>query len=69
MRVIIFKIIAFMALFIYLQGVCLPWIVSNNFMPLWADVVLFTLILVMWIAGIDRLAKIIVNKMDEEKED
>lgn len=56
MRMMIFKVIAFVAVFIFIQGAILPWAISNNYMPLWADVVLITLILMMWLAVIDRLA-------------
>lgn len=56
MRMMIFKVICFMALFIFMQGAILPWAISNNTMPLWADMVLITLILLMWLAVIDRLA-------------
>ena len=56
MRWIVFKIISFMAIFIFMQGAILPWAISNNIMPLWADIVLITIILLMWLAVIDRLA-------------
>jgi hypothetical protein len=39
-----------------MQGAILPWAISNNFMPLWADIILITVILLMWLAVIDRLA-------------
>lgn len=56
MRLMVFKVICFLALFIFAQGVILPWAISNNSMPLWVDIVLITLILMMWLAVIDRLA-------------
>lgn len=56
MRMIIFKVISFVAVFIFIQGAILPWVISNNFMPLWADIILITVILMMWLAVIDRLA-------------
>ena len=56
MRWMLFKIISFMATFMFAQGVILPWAISNNFMPLWADIILVTIILLMWLAVIDRLA-------------
>jgi tetrahydromethanopterin S-methyltransferase subunit C len=52
----VFKVISFMAVFIFTQGAILPWAISNNTMPLWADIVLITIILMMWLAVIDRLA-------------
>jgi len=56
MRWIIFKVVSFVAVFIFMQGAILPWAISNNTMPLWADIILITVILMMWLAVIDRLA-------------
>jgi hypothetical protein len=39
-----------------MQGAILPWAISNNLMPLWADIALITVILMMWLAAIDRIA-------------
>jgi hypothetical protein len=69
MRMMVFKVIAFVAVFIFMQGAILPWAISNNTMPLWADIVLITIILMMWLAVIDRLAyhllKVLRRKDDE----
>lgn len=56
MRWMLFKIISFVSVFIFVQGAILPWAISNNVMPLWADIILVTIILMMWLAVIDRLA-------------
>ena len=56
MKWMIFKVIAFISFFIFMQGAILPWAISNNFMPLWADIILLTIILMIWLAVIDRLA-------------
>jgi len=56
MRWILFKVIAFISVFIFMQGAIMPWAISNNFMPLWADIILITLVLMMWLVVIDRLA-------------
>lgn len=56
MRLLVFKVISFLSVFIFAQGVILPWAISNNTMPLWADIILVTLVLMMWLAVIDRLA-------------
>lgn len=56
MRWILFKVISFVSVFIFMQGAILPWAISNNFMPLWADIVLITVILMMWLCVIDRMA-------------
>ncbi len=56
MKWLIFKIISFMAVFLFAQGAVLPWAISNSTMPLWADIALITVILMAWLAVIDRLA-------------
>ena len=56
MRWAIFKVISFITVFIFMQGVILPWVISNNIMPLWADIILISVILMMWLALIDRIA-------------
>ena len=58
---LIFKVISFLAVFLFAQGVILPWAISNNTMPLWADIALVTAILLMWLAVIDRLAYHLLN--------
>lgn len=71
MRMLVFKVIAFLSVFIFTQGAILPWAISNNSMPLWADIVLITIILMMWLAVIDRLAYHllkILRKNDEATE-
>ncbi len=71
MRMMIFKVIAFVAIFIFMQGAILPWAISNTLMPLWADIILITLLLMMWLAAIDRLAYHVlkvIRKNDEVTE-
>lgn len=71
MRLMIFKIISFLAAFMFVQGVILPWTISNNFMPLWADLVLLTFILMMWVVVIDRLTRRLLDhwKVENKKSD
>lgn len=66
MRIVLFKIISFLAAFIFIQGVILPWTISNNMLPLWADVVLISLILMGWVAVIDRIAVNLLHKFKDE---
>lgn len=61
MRFMVFKVIMFLAVFIFMQGAVLPWAISNNLMPLWADIILISLILVMWSIVIERLAEQILK--------
>lgn len=71
LRWIVFKIIAFFGVFLFAQGVMLPWAIYNSTMPLWADIILVTIILMMWLAAIDRLAYHllrVIRKNDEATE-
>lgn len=45
MRSALIKIVAFLAAFMCIQGILVPWIISNSFMPLWADIALLSLIM------------------------
>jgi hypothetical protein len=66
MRVTLFKIIMFLAAFIFLQGVILPWTISNNMLPLWGDILLLSFILMMWVVVIDRISAQLLNKFKDE---
>lgn len=68
MRWILFKIIAFAAVFIFTQGAILPWVISNNAIPLWLDIVLVTIILMVWLAVIDRLAYLLIKALRRNDE-
>jgi hypothetical protein len=68
MRWILFKIITFAAVFIFTQGAILPWVISNNAMPLWVDIVLITVILMVWLAVIDRLAYLLIKALRRNDE-
>jgi len=72
MRMMIFRVIVFLAVFIFMQGAILPWAISNDTMPLWADIILISIILLMWLVVIDRFAyhllKILRTKDDETME-
>lgn len=62
MRMTIFKVIMFLAAFVFMQGVILPWTVSNNMLPLWLDIVIFSCILMGWVAVLDRIGKALLRK-------
>ncbi len=68
MRWILFKVISFISVFIFMQGAILPWIISNNTMPLWLDIILVTVILMLWLAVIDRLAVIVLKMIRKNDE-
>ena len=42
------KVVIFMALFAILQGIIMPWVISNAMIPLWADIGLLAIIACMW---------------------
>lgn len=56
MRWIIFKVISFFSVFIFMQTSILPWAISTNFIPLWADIILISIMLMMSLTVIDRMA-------------
>ena len=66
MRLVLIKVITSLAVFMFMQGVILPWAISNNFMPLWADIILIALILMMWVIVIDRIARRLIGRFKEE---
>lgn len=68
MRWILFKIISFVTAFIFMQGVILPWALSNSSMPLWADIILVTIVLMMWLAVIDRRAFYLLKQLRKNDE-
>ncbi len=68
MRLTLFKVIMFLAAFIFLQGVILPWTISNNMLPLWGDILLLSFILMMWVVVIDRISAQLLNKFKDEDE-
>lgn len=66
MRLVLIKVITFLAVFMFMQGVILPWTISNNFMPLWADIILIALILLMWVIVIDRISHRLMGRFKDE---
>lgn len=66
MRLVLIKVISFLAVFMFIQGVILPWAISNNFMPLWADIILIALIMMAWLIVIDRIARRLIGRFKEE---
>ena len=68
MRLTLFKIIMFLAAFIFMQGVILPWTISNNMLPLWGDILLLSFILMMWVVVIDRISAQLLKKFKDEDE-
>jgi len=73
MKMLIFKVICFLALFTFMQCAILPWLISNDSMPFWVDIVFITLVLMLWLIVIDRLAhqilKILRKKDDATRRD
>ncbi len=61
MRWMIFKVITFIAVFIFMQGTVLPWAVSNNIMPLWANIILLTVIVMVCLYTIDCMAYALIK--------
>ncbi len=68
MRLTLIKIIAFFAAFLFCQGAILPWAISNNFMPLWADIILISLIIVIWLIIIEHVAMKCIKELWKDYE-
>lgn len=68
MKWIVFKIILFLASFGFVQGFILPWVISNNSMPLWLDILLLSFILMLWLIVIDRIGSCVIKLMKENNE-
>lgn len=41
-----------------LQIIILPWIISTEFLPLWTDVILLSVALVLWVSIIDKVTNL-----------
>lgn len=52
----LFKIIFSIGEFLFAQSVILPWLISNTLIPLWGDILLISMLLVISPFAIDRLA-------------
>lgn len=68
MRWTIVKCIMFLSFAGYVQGIILPWAISNNRMPVWADILLVALILVMWVLAMERVATKLISKFKDDKD-
>lgn len=69
MKLTLIKIIAFLATFMFVQGIILPWTISNNYLPLWADIVLIALIMMMWGVIIDRIARRLIDRFKDDTDE
>ena len=66
MRWTIVKCIMFLSFAGYVQGIILPWAISNNMMPLWADILLVALIITMWVFAMERVATKLISKFKDD---
>ena len=58
MRIQLFKSLMFLFGFGILQIIILPWIISTEFLPLWTDVILLSVALVLWVSIIDKVTNL-----------
>lgn len=58
--------ISFMALILLIQSIILPWVISNDRLPLWVDIVLVVSIFATVVMIVER---IIINLIKIVKED
>lgn len=66
MKIIAFKVVMFLAAVLFLQGVILPWTISNDVLPVWVDILILSGILMIWVALIDRVSVRIANRIRSE---
>jgi len=64
MRIKIFKTVLFLLAFLFFQGIILPWTISTNLLPVWLIIVIVSLILLLWLLALDKIAKEIFPEKD-----
>jgi hypothetical protein len=72
MRWVAFKIIMFLAACLFVQGAILPWVISNNILPIWMDILFLGLLLFIFGLAIEKIANklsAIAKDWDERKID
>lgn len=57
MKITLCKIGAFLLVFILLQLVVMPWIMENNLLPLWMDIILIAGLMAVWVFIIGLVAR------------
>lgn len=55
MRRLCLKILTFFIIFIFLQFEILPWMTSNELLPVWGDIIVMSALLVLALAFIEKL--------------
>jgi hypothetical protein len=55
MKLMIFKIIICFSSFLFMLTNIIPWVISNDFMPFWADIILMSIFLMIWLFFLDLL--------------
>jgi len=55
MKITCLKVFAFFVAFIFTQLIVLPWMSSNELLPLWADILVMSAGLVLFLALVDRV--------------
>lgn len=58
------KVCSFFAAFFFLQIEVMPWMAKNQFLPLWGDIILLSLALMLWLGLIDFVARTIRTRHD-----
>lgn len=51
----LYKVILTFVGLLFVQGCILPWVLSNNVLPVWADLGILSLIVCLWIFIIEKL--------------
>lgn len=62
MKWIFVKIIFFLGTFIFFQGAIVPWVISNDQLPLWADILILCAILICSLTLVDYLISDLIKR-------
>jgi hypothetical protein len=49
-----------------IQGLVLPWVISNTVLPIWADLVILTGLLFFWVFIIDQLVSNTIRRLNND---
>lgn len=66
MRLVIYKSILLFMLIIVVQGCVLPWIISNDVLPMWACICLLSGLVFLWVFVIDKLVSNAIRKFEND---
>lgn len=66
MRATCYKVLLFIVGFVFIQGCILPWVISNNVLPVWADIAILGALVFLWVFLIDKLVSNAIRKFNHD---